>query len=197
MYEQRRPEGPPPATEGAEQAPWRPTEDAFGERRRDPLPGDRYVAVDRVDGPVVTLATAPWPSVDPATGRFDFGPRAERTVATVTLEALQRRVDLDRAAAPGQVVRPIRPGDAFLVAGYSPDPSAWIEVVDVTRSARIAAKAALLATAAPAPAVDELDAYGLDRGVVERGATAADDAAEQAAADGDQPPPGPVAYPAV
>lgn len=195
IYEQRRPEpAEPPATE-AEPAPWRPTEDMFGERRRDPEPGDRYVAVDRVDGRVVTLATAPWPTVDPSTGRFDFGPRGDRTVDTVKLAALQERVDRDRSTSAGQVVRPIRPGDAFLVAGYGSDPGAWVEVIDVTRSARIAAKAALLATASPAPTVEELDAYGLDRTIVEP--EGSEEAARPEEPSADQPPPGPVAYPAV
>ena len=193
MYEQRPPEMPAPASAEADGAPWSPTEEAYGENRRPPAPGDRYVAVDRIDGNVVTLATAPWPTVDPVTARLDFGPRNDRSVVTVMLESLQRRVDRDRAAAEGQVVRPIRAGDAFLVSGYTPNLDSWASVVDVTRSARMAAKAAILATAAPAPTVEELEAYGLDRTVVEE--TTTPEPSEEPPPE--QPPPGPVAFPAV
>ena len=133
--------------------------------------------------------------MDPETGRLDFGPRSARRTLTASLKSVQTRVDRDRAAS-GQLIRPIRPGDVFLVRGFGNAPGRWARVVDVTRSGRLAAKAALFSTAAPAPRASELRDYGLDRSIaVDRGpaaAAAADDADET-----EPPPSGPVAYPAV
>lgn len=194
IYEQRAPEASPEPIDEPGRAPWRPDETPLEEAAFVIGPGDRYVAIDRIDGPVVTLAVAPWPTVEPATGRLDFGPRGERTSATVTARDLQARVDADRVAS-GQLVRPIRPSDVFLVGGFTPEPASWGRVVDVTRAGRLAAKASLYSTAAPAPPAEGLPDYGIDRDVAEdRGpATAAPEPTES----GDVPPPGPVAYPAV
>lgn len=193
-YEQRAPEASPEPAEQPERAPWRPEESPLEGAAFRVDPGDRYVAIDRIDGPVATLAVAPWPTVEPATGRLDFGPRRNRSTAAVAARDLQARVDLDRGAS-GQLVRPIRPSDVFLVGGYAADPVAWGRVVDVTRGGRLAAKASLYSTAAPAPAADALPDYGIDRGVAEDRGQAA---AGPAPGDGSEPPPpGPVAYPAV
>jgi hypothetical protein len=202
IYEQRSPERRSTAAVEAERPPWRPAEGPFAEGGRAPAAGDRYVAIDRIDDGVVTLAVAPWPTVEPGTGRLDFGHRRDRSTAFLGAATFQARVDRDRAAA-GQLVRPIRPGDAFLVAGYDADPEAWAEVVDVTRSGRLAAKAALFSTAAPAPAAADLPDYGLapeiaeDRGPAEAPPVATPGAAGSGEPGGEAPPPGPVAYPAV
>lgn len=201
IYEQRRPERPAATPTDADRRPWRPAESPLADGGREPAPDDRYVAIDRIDDDVVTLAVAPWPTVEPATGRLDFGPHRDRSTAFVGTQAFQARVDRDRAAG-GQLVRPIRPGDVFLVAGYVAELQAWATVVDVTRSGRLAAKAALFSTAAPAPAAADLPEYGLAPGIAEdRGPSEAAPATVPGAAGagetGGEPPPGPVAYPAV
>ncbi len=194
IYDQRAPEPKPdPTAAAAERRPWRPDDVPLGEAETFST-DDRYVAVDRIDGRVVTLAVAPWPLVEPATGRLDFGPRADRRTVTVSLRTLQASVDRDRAAS-GQLVRPVRSGDVFLVRGFSPSPTRWSVVVDVTRSGRLAAKAALYSTTAPAPRANELREYGLDRKLADDRGPAA--AAGPEADDTEPPPPGPVAYPAV
>lgn len=191
IYDQRAPEPARQAPDETERRPWRPDDTPI---RADEAfaAGDRYVAVDRIDTRIVTLAVAPWPTVEPETGRLDFGPRSDRRTLTASLRSVQARVDRDRAAS-GQLVRAIRPGDVFLVRGFGSAPGRWARVVDVTRSGRLAAKAALFSTAAPAPRASELRDYGLDKGLAEdRGPAAADDADET-----EPPPSGPVAYPAV
>lgn len=195
-YEQRAPEASPEPADQPERPPWRPEATPLAEPAFRIEPADRYVAIDRIDGPVVTLAVAPWPTVEPATGRLDFGPRGDRSTATVPARDLQARIDRDRTATD-QLVRPLRPSDVFLVGGFTPDPAEWSRVVDVTRAGRLAAKASLYSTAAPAPLADALPDYGIDRDVAEdRGPAAA--AADTEAPDGSEPPPpGPVAYPAV
>jgi len=180
-----------PRTARAPGRPWRPADTPLADGRLEPAAGDRYVAVDRIDGTVVTLAVAPWPLVDGATGRLDFGPVRNRVTRTATADRLQRRVDQDRAER-GQLRRPLRVGDVFLVRGLAGPPSRWAAVVDLTRASRLAAKAALFATAAPAPLRDELRTYGLDRraaGVVRT--------TDDEPSDPEEPPPGPIAYPAI
>ncbi len=193
IYDQRAPEPKADPTAASERRPWRPDDVPLGDPETLSA-DDRYVAVDRIDARVVTLAVAPWPTVEPATGRLDFGPRATRRTVTVSLRSLQASVDRDREAS-GQLVRPVRSGDVFLVRGFAQSPARWSVVVDVTRSGRLAAKAALYSTTAPAPRANELREYGLDRKL-------ADDRGPVAAIAGqvdeaEPPPPGPVAYPAV
>jgi hypothetical protein len=195
IYNQRAPETKAGPTDAAERRPWRPDDVPISDAETISAE-DRYVAVDRIDARVVTLAVAPWPTVEPATGRLDFGPRRDRRTVTVSFKSLQASVDRDRAAS-GQLVRPVRPGDVFLVRGFGPSPARWSLVVDVTRSGRLAAKAALYSTTAPAPRANELREYGLDRKLAsDRGPA---DAGVGAAAvdEAEPPPPGPVAYPAV
>jgi hypothetical protein len=190
-YDQRPPEPERDVSDTTERRAWRPEDTPSGDSDRD-LAKDRYVAVDRIDGRVVTLAVAPWPTIEPVTGRLDFGPRALRSTVTVSLRSLQTRVDLDRRTS-GQLIRPVRPGDVFRVRGFGPSPLRWLTVVDVTRSGRLAAKAALYSTTAPAPRADELGDYGLDRKLADdRGPVAAETPAEP-----EPPPAGPIAYPAV
>jgi hypothetical protein len=195
-YEQRVPESPADPSDTNEKLSWRPDEALIADSGA--FAGDeRYVAVDRIDAFVVTLAVAPWPTVEADTGRLDFGPAADRGTVTVSLKRLQARVDLDRAAT-GQLVRAIRAGDVFRVRGFAATPGRWEQVVDVTRAARLAAKAALFSTAAPAPRADELREYDLDRGLAADAGAGAGLAPDEDEPDEAEPtPPGPVAYPAV
>jgi hypothetical protein len=192
MYEQRTAE-PPAAFEREPHRAWQPP--AMPVAPDFALDGtERYVAVDRIDEGLAILSIAPWPMVDPETGRLTFGPADDRETRAVAVEQLRRRARAGRAAA-GLPDRPIRVGDAFLVRGLRGLPSRWDLVVDITRSARLAAKAALLSTVAPAPPVERLGAFGMDE-------PGADDTLQQATAtseaeSGDGPPPGPVAFPAV
>jgi hypothetical protein len=191
IYDQRPPEPERDVSDTTERRAWRPEETPVGDTDRD-LANDHYVAVDRIDARVVTLAVATWPTVEPVTGRLDFGSRAKRRTVTVSLRSLQTRVDADRRPS-GQLVRPVRPGDVFRVRGFAPSPLRWSIVVDVTRSGRLAAKAALYSTAAPAPRESELGDYGLDRKLADdRGPAAAAEPPEEG-----ELPPGPIAYPAV
>src|SRR4029079_4483262 len=57
---------------------------------------DRYVAVHRLDEDRAPLIVAPWPVVDPQTGRLAFLPGDERTTAVVDIAPLQTRVDRER-----------------------------------------------------------------------------------------------------
>jgi hypothetical protein len=208
IYDQRPAEEAGGSAAGTGNA-WQPAEsDVAG--TRSGLAGARYVAVDRIDDALVTLAVAPWPTVDPATGRLDFGPPDERRTLVVPSLGLQRRIDDQRSQAR-QLLRPVRPGDAFFVGGYEDDPEGWTDVIDVTRSARLAAKAALFSTAAPAPAADALEDYGLEDARIEDGGAATRGTAsgargepsgpepgdEPGEPEDDAPPPGPIAYPAV
>jgi len=193
IYDQRAPETKADPTAASQRKPWRLDDVPLGDA--DTLSAtDRYVAVDRIDARVVTLAVAPWPTVEPGTGRLDFGPRADRRTVTVSLRSLQASVDRDRAAS-GQLVRPVRSGDVFLVRGFVQSPARWSLVVDVTRSGRLAAKAALYSTTAPAPRTNELREYGLDRKLADDPGPAA--ATAPPVDEAEPPPPGPVAYPAV
>ena len=195
-YEQRVPEPQADASDATEKRSWRPDE-ALTASPGGAAADERYVAVDRIDAFVVTLAVAPWPTVEAETGRLDFGPPGDRRTVTVSLKRLQERVDEERAAT-GQLVRAVRPGDVFHVTGFAATPARWDHVIDVTRAARLAAKAALFSTTAPAPKADELRDYGLDRRLAAdpaRGAGAGAEADEPD--DTEQTPPGPVAYPAV
>jgi hypothetical protein len=194
MYQQRVPE---PQADAADAEPpgqprrlWQPDEAPLADVVLDLDPSARYVAVDHIEGPIVTLAVAPWPSVDPATGRLDFGPLDGRSTMIVDLAALQERADGDRAGAK-QLLRPIRVSDVFMVSGMGESPAEWDRIVDVTRAARFAAKAALFATASGAPPAEELEDYGIDEDVGREPDAAA------APPDEPTPPPGPIAYPAV
>ena len=208
IYEQRAPETPAGPETASDAPPWRPAESPLADPNVAIGPADRYVAIDRVDGPLATLAVAPWPTVEPTTGRLDFGARDQRATVTVPVDALQARVDADRLSAD-QLLRPIRPSDVFLVSGFGEEPAGWQGVLDVTRAGRLAAKASLYATAAPAPHPDELEAYNLEPRILEEPTGPAPDAAAGGVPDGagpggeadgegpETPPSGPVAYPAV
>ena len=178
--------------------PWRPADTPLALVGGDPsltdaiLARSHYAAVDQVDGPITILAITLWPTVEPATARLDFGPRAERRVIRIVTARLQSRADADRAAV-GQLVRAIRVGDVFLVLGLAGPVARWARLVDVTRAGRLAAKAALFSTVAPAPFEAGAPAYGLAPDQVRRDPDSAPstDVADETA------PSGPVAYPAV
>jgi hypothetical protein len=200
IYDQREPEPSGGPARGEAAAPWRPpdtpiaTAAAEGGLVDAALRAASYVAIDRIDGDVVTLAVAPWPTVDPATGRLDFGPAEERRVVTVALPRLQARTDADRVAT-GQLVRPVRVSDVLLVTGLAGGIDRWGSIVDVTRAGRLAAKAALYSAVAPAPTIDEAAGLGLDPSRI---APPPAPGETPGPAGGEEPPPaGPVAYPAV
>src|SRR4029079_13875176 len=135
-----------PAPEPDNGQSWRPDGVPFPDGTPDAGP-DRYVGADRLDEDVATLIVAPWPVVDPQTGRLAFLPDDARTVAVVDVAALQTRVDRERGAhrGRGQIARPLSAGDVFWVGGYRTAPAEWVRVVDATRAGRYAAKAAFLA----------------------------------------------------
>ncbi len=206
IYQQREPEpaaevdddGGTPSIEG--RAPWRPPETPLAPDGGDPTLTDevlataRYVAVDRIDGGVTTLAVATWPTVEPATGRLQFGPRSARQVIVVDTVRLQERTDAERVTL-GQLIRPVRVSDVLLVTDYAEAAlDDWGRIVDMTRAGRLAAKAALYSAVAPAPTVAEAVSLGMDPIQVTQAAAGA-----PAAAPGDEEPApgGPVAYPAV
>jgi hypothetical protein len=187
MYDQRIAE---PAAEPRTGRAWRPDGVPFGRDEPDTAT-DRYIAVDRLDDNVATLDVAPWPTVDPSTGRLRFEPADDRAELTVSAVTLRRRVDRDRRRHR-QLRRPIRVGDVFWVRGFVDRVQDWERVIDATRAGRFAAKAALLATAAGAPSVDASAAFGLDE------AEPVDPQPRPAPRDLEEPPPpGPVAFPAV
>jgi hypothetical protein len=187
MFEQRAPEPPAPHREGR---PWSApgTPIADGEA---PGPSDRYVAIDRIDDGVATLAVAPWPTVDPVTGRLVFFPADDRAVVTATVETLAGLLENDDLTTRS-VRRPLRVGDVFWVRGGE-RPDRWERIVDVTRAGRFAAKAALFATAT---GTAELDTT---RAADETGVELVDPEPRTAPAPGEEPapPPGPIAFPAV
>lgn len=110
-----------------------------------PEPGDRYAVVDEIIGGDVRLAVASWPQVDGA-GRLRFGEGSEPV--EIERAALQAKVDAQRERE-GQLARPLRIGDVFLVRGAGTLDS-WERVLDITASSRRAAKhAGLRAVAQP------------------------------------------------
>jgi hypothetical protein len=128
---------------------------------------DWYVVTDELIGDDVRLAVTPWPRVDVA-GRLRFEAGSE----PLELEraALQDRIDFSRTGR-GQLARPLRIGDAFLVRGPDPSSAEWDAVVDVTRAARrFAKRAGVRAVAQPTtppevPATgDASETYALSRG---------------------------------
>jgi hypothetical protein len=115
--------------------------DASGERMAvEPRASDWYVVVDEMVEERVRLVVAPWPRVD-RDGRLYFEDLGRRR-GPYTTSSLQRLVDRHRARQ-GQVQRPLRVGDAFLVRGDASRLGGWTYVLDITRGARAVAKVAL------------------------------------------------------
>jgi hypothetical protein len=115
----------------------------------EPDAADRYTVVDEIIGGDVRLAVAPWPHQDDdGRLRFEDGGSEPHEYSRAELQG-----ELDRhRAAEGQLVRPLRIGDVFLVRGFG-DLADWRRVLDVTGASRQAAKrAGLRAVAQPADA---------------------------------------------
>src|SRR5262245_56058936 len=87
MYDQRIAE-PTPAPETGD--PWRPEGVPFPDGSPDTA-ADRYVAVDRLDEEIATLIVAPWPVIDPETGRLAFLHETEHDSDVVDVETLTAR----------------------------------------------------------------------------------------------------------
>lgn len=121
-----------------------------------PESSDRYVVVDERLYGRLTLAVAPWPTLDRA-GRLHFQPSSAMGVEEVALQsaASKSRQGLKEEAAD----RPIRIGDVFLVRELAgSDPRKWGHIFDVSAQAREAVKIALHSAVAPvATESDELE----------------------------------------
>jgi hypothetical protein len=111
----------------------------------EPDPSDCYVVVDDLAYRRVVLDVAPWPRLDEQ-GRLTFGEERETRVAA--LELAQEAFDAARVET-GQVLRPLRVGDAFQVQHIAESIGDWVIGADVTRPARDAARLALFAAVAP------------------------------------------------
>jgi hypothetical protein len=133
---------------------WAPVvKDAGGQRMRVELQvGDAYVVVDEIVEERARLVVAPWPRLD-REGRLHFEDLGRRLgpYAPSTLQAL---IDRHRARQ-GQVQRPLRVGDAFLVRGDAQRLRGWDYVLDVTHGARAVAKFAMARAVTPNPEVPE------------------------------------------
>ena len=122
-----------------------------------PAADDRYAVVDDIEEERAVVVLSPWPQVDDR-GHLVFSDEA--TSRDHSLGDLQAVVDSQRRAA-GQPApdRPLRIGDVFWVRGDLPEAddsaSADAEVLDVTRAARAAARAAFLVAANPALRTEE------------------------------------------
>jgi hypothetical protein len=101
-----------------------------------PVAEDSYVVLDELISDQVRLAVCAWPNVDEGERlRFD-----ESGSEPVGFERRGLQAELDRRReAEGQLPRPLRIGDVFVVQGFGEDPSAWERVLDVTAPARKAA----------------------------------------------------------
>ena len=159
LYEQRAPQ-PEEQTGGDEF--WRPHE--LGDIA--PQSGDTYLVVDDQIVGTLRLVAAPWPRLDQR-GRLVFE-RSHRRRSESQEVFFADEQSFHDAVEPAreihhQINRDIRVGDAFWVRGLEPLPAAhatsapavsfglasWLDVVDVTHGARVAAKTALYAAVAP------------------------------------------------
>jgi hypothetical protein len=107
-----------------------------------PQQDDRYVVLDDRDGADLLLVQSEWPRVA-GDGWVVFAERLQRRSAQ--LQHLQRTLDEFRSGW-GQVQRPLRVGDAFLVR-----PGYWL---DVSEAAREQAKIAKDIAAGPSRTYD-------------------------------------------
>ena len=125
----------------------------------DVVADDHYVAIDEQVGRVLGLTFCRWPHVD-AAGRLWF----PDDIGTMLLagDVLQASIDAHRARHR-QTLRPLRIGDAFWVRGFAPDPQSWVDLVDITASARDAAKVAVFGTASGVVEADAASELGLVR----------------------------------
>jgi hypothetical protein len=115
-----------------------------------PQDSDAYVVVDAILEGRVRLVLAPWPRLD-RDGRLHFDDLGGAP-GSYAVSSVQALVDRHRTRQ-GQLPRPLRVGDVFLVRG---DPSrlrGWNHVTDVTMAARAQAKVALARVVTPNPDV--------------------------------------------
>ncbi len=163
MYEQRPPR-PPERTELFFESPdryWEPVELHAADISPDQYPRPLYVVVeDTTPGPdgEVVLDVGFWPRLD-EDGRLNFEESAQEHAMDESLSAPRQLVETVLARwrdALGQAQRPIRVGDAFFIQTdlmHVESPNEWQIVIDVTASARDAAKVAFhAATMAPVEA---------------------------------------------
>jgi hypothetical protein len=131
---------------------WVPVvKDAAGTRLPvDPEASDAYVVVDAILEGQVRLVVAPWPRLDRG-GRLHFDDLG-RGLGPYRIGSVQTLVDRHRERQ-GQLPRPLRVGDVFLVRGNPRRLRAWDHVVDVTLGARAVAKVALARAVTPNPEV--------------------------------------------
>jgi hypothetical protein len=126
----------------------------------DVAPGDSYVVVDEIIDLDVRLVSAPWPEVDEA-GRLRFEGTGTELEPDLQLPGIEDLVNAQRERL-GQVTRPLRVGDTFLIRGDIERPPQWEVVVDVTQAARQASKLAQQRAIAP-PTEDRLRAVSRAR----------------------------------
>ena len=121
--------------------------------RRD----DAYVVLDEMISDQVRLAVAAWPNVDEG-GRLRFSGSGSASLA-VEHQRLQDEVDRLRESE-GQLARPVRIGDVFLVRGLGGESGDWERLLDVTGAARRAAnRAGVRAVAQP---TEEVQTGGIE-----------------------------------
>jgi len=130
------------------------------EERIEPRSRDTYVVIDDIEDAVAKVHASPWPGVD-RDGRLVFAPPERRESTAFQVDALYDAIAAHRSRSNqlGQD-RSLRVGDVFLVRGYGdvhdPRPmDAWDDILDVTRDARYAARAAFYG--ALVPVLDEYD----------------------------------------
>jgi hypothetical protein len=142
--------------------------DASGERIPvEPRAGDAYVVVDEMVEERVRLVVAAWPRLD-RDGRLYFEDLGRR-VGPYAPRSLQAQIDRHRVQQ-GQVQRPLRVGDAFLVRGDASRLGGWNYVLDITRGARAVAKIALARAVTSKSSVRERPRDRRGSGEVEEGA---------------------------
>lgn len=137
---------------------WQPEE--FAALARRPYPANlQFVVVEEIVDETVTLVATPWPRLDEQ-GRRDFGDESADDVFSLDLARAQQFLDGNRVeiagAVPGEgeappVRRTLRLGDAFAMTDRGVERLKLLRrqatvgrarVIDVTRSARHAAKVA-------------------------------------------------------
>jgi hypothetical protein len=115
----------------------------------DPEPSDEYGVIDEIIADDVRLALARWPFVDVA-GRLRFEDGTS-DAHPFPRQELQEELDV-RRTEEGQLPRPLRIGDAFVVRGFGDAPEDWDRVLDITGAARpVAKRAGLRAVAQVVP----------------------------------------------
>ncbi len=119
--------------------------------RTEQLEERQYTVVEEIDDDRLVLEVSQWPRLD-QDGRLVF--RGEPFQLALDLALTQERIDARRDRGDNtDPRRPLRIGDVFLMAGLEEGDTeipARTRIVDITRAAREAAKAALYSAAASA-----------------------------------------------